>query len=242
MTQAAGDGPPFRVSHVIFDVDGTLVDFVGAFEVATRATAEFVSGLRGQLVTATELRETQRQAARELRAEGRTRAEVRDESLRQALALHGCDEAAIAAGFETFERTRDAHLVPYDDVEPALSTLQQRGVTMVAASNGTVEMAQLPVFGYFAATWFAGDVGIAKPDPRFFLAALEHVGASPAEALMVGDRLDNDYEPARAVGMHAVLIDRERRVDDPAVCRITTLAELPALVEPLPAASQRATQ
>jgi len=45
--------------------------------------------------------------------------------------------------------------------------------------------------------------GFSKPDPHVFrilTARLEARGISPAETLMVGDRLDNDIAPARAQG------------------------------------------
>lgn len=45
--------------------------------------------------------------------------------------------------------------------------------------------------------------GFSKPDPHVFrllTARLEARGISPAEILMVGDRLDNDIEPAQAFG------------------------------------------
>lgn len=44
-------------------------------------------------------------------------------------------------------------------------------------------------------------VGAEKPDPRIFEAALSAVGASPAEALFVGDSLPRDMAGARALGM-----------------------------------------
>ncbi len=53
----------------------------------------------------------------------------------------------------------------------------------------------------------------------------------PEAAIMVGDRIDNDYEPARGIGMHAVLLDRESRVDDPSIVRIRTLTELEGMIE-----------
>ena len=45
--------------------------------------------------------------------------------------------------------------------------------------------------------------GFSKPDPHVFqllTARLETRGIAPGETLMVGDRLDNDVEPARAFG------------------------------------------
>ena len=40
---------------------------------------------------------------------------------------------------------------------------------------------------------------------------LELLGVTPAEAAMVGDTLEDDVEGAIAVGMRAVLVDREGR-------------------------------
>ena len=47
-------------------------------------------------------------------------------------------------------------------------------------------------------------LGFSKPDPYFFQtlsARLLAMGLEPPECLMVGDRLDNDILPARAIGM-----------------------------------------
>lgn len=51
--------------------------------------------------------------------------------------------------------------------------------------------------------------GFSKPDPHVFrilTARLEARGICPAETLMVGDRLDNDIEPARAHGWQTWLL------------------------------------
>jgi putative hydrolase of the HAD superfamily len=66
-----------------------------------------------------------------------------------------------------------------------------------------------------------------KPSPLIFRAALELVACEPADALMVGDSPEDDVAGARAVGMRALLLDREGRYPD-AQERIESLAELPA--------------
>lgn len=51
--------------------------------------------------------------------------------------------------------------------------------------------------------------GFSKPDPHVFqmlTARLEARGIAPGETLMVGDRLDNDIEPARAFGWQTWLL------------------------------------
>jgi FMN phosphatase YigB (HAD superfamily) len=51
-------------------------------------------------------------------------------------------------------------------------------------------------------------------------------GMGPGEILLVGDDLVNDYEGARAAGMHAVLLDPRRREPVPEEVRIGRLDDL----------------
>jgi putative hydrolase of the HAD superfamily len=64
-----------------------------------------------------------------------------------------------------------------------------------------------------------------KPSPLIFRAALELVGCEPRAALMVGDSPRDDVAGARAVGMHALLLDRAGLHPD-ALERIEALSEL----------------
>jgi putative hydrolase of the HAD superfamily len=48
------------------------------------------------------------------------------------------------------------------------------------------------------------DFRITKPDPRYFEQIAAACGVSPAECVMVGDRIDNDVIPAKQVGMWSV--------------------------------------
>ena len=52
----------------------------------------------------------------------------------------------------------------------------------------------------------SGNLGKEKPDRGIFDWALERAGVGPAEALMVGDRADNDVAPAKALGMRTLLL------------------------------------
>ena len=47
---------------------------------------------------------------------------------------------------------------------------------------------------------------IAKPDKEIFEKALELAKCTAAESVMVGDRLDNDIIPAKAIGMKTVWV------------------------------------
>ena len=52
----------------------------------------------------------------------------------------------------------------------------------------------------------SAEAGCAKPDLRIFTMALDKAGCEPSEAVMVGDRLDNDIIPAKKLGMKTVWV------------------------------------
>ena len=69
--------------------------------------------------------------------------------------------------------------------------------------------------------------GRVKPHRSIFEAALAALRATPAEAAMVGDSPADDIDGARALGMRAILLDRDGlHVGEPD--RIDTLLALPA--------------
>lgn len=71
-------------------------------------------------------------------------------------------------------------------------------------------------------------VGVSKPDPGIFALAVARLGVRPADALFVGDSLEQDIVPARAAGLRtAWLVGLRSAPDDsPADIRVKTLAEL----------------
>ena len=116
----------------------------------------------------------------------------------------------------------------YDDVVPVLEQLRAAGLKLGLVSNTSRDLGTfVRHFGLGVDAWIAsGSYGKVKPSPLIFRAALELVACEPADALMVGDSPEDDVAGARAVGMRAVLLDRERRYPD-AEERIESLAELP---------------
>lgn len=221
--------PPFRVSHILLDVDGTLVDFDPALQAALRAAAELASEITGTLVTATLLSQ-----ARELvwAEPGWTLKEARDESFRRVLAAAGVDEAdAVERVSAVYYEIRDSSMLPYEETNEVVAELARRGFTLIAGTNGNASLAQYEFARHLAAVQQADTAGVKKPDPAFYLGALELVGASVASTISVGDRVENDVDGPRAVGMDAIFVDRAGVAPDIDVPRIRTLRELPGLLE-----------
>jgi FMN phosphatase YigB (HAD superfamily) len=83
--------------------------------------------------------------------------------------------------------------------------------------------------------------GVAKPDGAFFDRIVAELRLAPAQIAYVGDRVDNDIEPAVEAGMVAIFIRRgpwallQAGRDSPraAVATIDSLAELPAVLRSL---------
>ncbi len=225
-------GPPFAVSLVIFDVDGTLVDFTGAIDAGLEAVASDVSARAGGVeVDPRQLRALRNEVGRDPAWRGRRLVAIRRESFRRILEAFGIEEPrALDEVHDRYYRVRDEAIAVFPDVEPVLAELRARGLLLLAASNGNVPLASVRLAGYFAATHYAEDVGLSKPDPTFFATAVERMGGQPETTLAIGDRLDNDYRPARAAGLHAVLLDRANRVEDASILRVRSLSELPELL------------
>lgn len=62
------------------------------------------------------------------------------------------------------------------------------------------------ILQYFDFVVASAEAGVAKPDPRIFHMALERARCLPEQAVMVGDRLDCDIAPAKALGMKTIWI------------------------------------
>ena len=123
----------------------------------------------------------------------------------------------------------------FDDVRPALDELAGRGVTLGLVSNFEPWLDEVlalqGIADRFAAVAVSGRLGVAKPDPRIFKAALDDAGADPGATVHVGDQPVDDVAGARAAGITPVLIDRyARHPETDGAHRVEDLLELVELV------------
>ncbi len=97
----------------------------------------------------------------------------------------------------------------YPGVEALLGRLSKSHRLGVIAnqSTGTEErLRRLGIRDAFSVVAASAELGIAKPDPRIFQQAARTAGCSPADATMIGDRLENDIAPAKRLGWSTVRV------------------------------------
>jgi len=96
-------------------------------------------------------------------------------------------------------------------VREALGRLREHGFRLAVVSNseGTVEamLVETGLRDLFEVVVDSAVVGVSKPDPRIFQIALDCLGVSAADALMVGDSPSADVGGAQAAGIRAALLD-----------------------------------
>lgn len=154
--------------------------------------------------------------------------------LERLIAATGADVSGnelLAAWFGPYgERLR-----PLDGAGEALRELRARGLALGLVSNvalpGAFYRERLAAHGLadaFATMRFSCDAGSRKPAPAMLLSALAELGATPAEAAMVGDRKKSDVAAGHAAGTRTVWLRSHHAEGPDADVTIDRLVELPA--------------
>lgn len=97
---------------------------------------------------------------------------------------------------------------PYPEAENVLKALSERGYKIgIIANQSLGTQSRLENWGlmkYIQLVIASAEEGFAKPDKEIFLRALSRAECPPENAVMIGDRLDNDIEPAKKLGMKTI--------------------------------------
>jgi putative hydrolase of the HAD superfamily len=127
---------------------------------------------------------------------------VVQESLGTSLPLPDVEDAMLAA----------IRFRAYPEVPAALAGLRASGARLAVVSNWDVSLHDVlertGLRGLVDAVVISAELGVAKPDPAIFRAALERLGVTASDAMHVGDSLETDVAGARAAGVEAVLVAR----------------------------------
>jgi len=221
---------------VLIDLDDTLLDHTSSSRAALSAVCRanpalaalpFAEVLADHAAILEELHREVLRGACSLDA-------ARTERFRRLLTRHGADaDPALAAACyrATYQAARQA-------VPGALALLEQlRGRAAVAVVSNNVQAEQeeklrhLGMHHLIDVLVASETVGVAKPDPAIFAAALRQLGCAAADAVMVGDSWATDVLGARAAGVRAVWLNRHGfPCPDPALAHELSTLEPTAVV------------
>jgi len=190
------------ITWVFFDLGGTLLDDSALVSAITRAYVELLNA-RGHAVTFEEFAEVRdlmiaRQEHPLFRAAATTftRDPVVTEEIWREVSprVHGAE-------------VTDQHAFP-EAAEVLEAASRHAGIGVIANQYRTVRdvLRRDGLDAFFRVLQISEEAGVSKPNPVIFERALRDAGCKPQEAVMVGDRIDFDVEPARALGFHTVRI------------------------------------
>jgi phosphoglycolate phosphatase len=185
------------IEAAIIDLDGTLVDTLGDFEVALAAT---LADLGLPAVDRAFIARTVGQGSEHLIAR----------TLAHAGGVPDLQPAAWARYQHHYDAVNGRHAEVYPGVREGLAGLRARGWRLACVTNKPVAFARvlLATTGLASAfeVVFGGDsFERRKPDPMPLLRTCEALGTAPARTLMIGDSR-NDAQAARAAGCPVVLV------------------------------------
>ena len=126
-------------------------------------------------------------------------ATVSDAELEQVIALH----------HQTYRESQRA----IAGVVPLLEHLRAAGIRIGIVTNNLTDeqwgkLRQCQLEAYVDVMVTAEDVGISKPDPAMFYAALQQLDCESGETVMVGDSWRSDVLGATALGIRALWLNR----------------------------------
>lgn len=199
------------IKVLAFDLDDTLWDMRPTLIQAEKVLGSWLSencpDLQYDVVSMRQFREEI------LRAEPSLVADLsllRKRVIRHALEMSGYSSETAAnysiRAFEVFFEARN-NVIFFDGVIESLQCLVG-SYTLGSLTNGNADVEKLGLGDYFSFAFSAADVGLPKPAPDLFRAAVQHTGAEPSEMIYVGDHPLLDIDAASQYGLKTIWVNR----------------------------------
>ncbi len=122
----------------------------------------------------------------------------------------------------------------YPDVASTINALKTKGVkTSIVTTIATWKFKTLLIQNNIEIDYIctAREAQAVKPNPKSFTAVLDKFRIKPPQAMMVGDDVKTDIEPAKKLGLETALLCRKGRVECKTADRIiSSLNELLDLI------------
>jgi putative hydrolase of the HAD superfamily len=215
------------IKCLLFDMDNTLFDLVGAQIAACQAVVQQLGRDDGEELFSYFLTPTHGFESHE---------NIHQYMNERSIPADGLYRQAC----RVYETVKLQHIHPYEGVAETLQSLQIRGyamgiVTDAHSRDATLRLEKTGLLQFFCCMVSYDMVKVKKPAPEPFLFALEMMKAGTDEAILIGDSPRRDIEPGHFLGIRTVYArygDRfsDDRSDIPADFVIDTIADLPGIL------------
>jgi putative hydrolase of the HAD superfamily len=190
-----------RVSAVLFDLDGTLLDRASSLELFLKQQYDrFAAPLSGidreiYLQTITELDRHGHVPKTEVYAEAQKKFRLSSD-LKQVL-------------LDDFETRFHGLAIPYAGMHEVLKALSKVSLTLGLVTNGAIrsqrpKIEALGITDYFEAILISEEQGVRKPDPEIYHRAMRKLGSNTANTVFIGDHPEADIEGAAKLGLKTI--------------------------------------
>ncbi len=184
------------ITTVLFDMDNTLFDLVGAQISSCHAVAKYLGKDDGNALFDYFLRPVRGFESHE---------NILDYMDDRSLSNDGMYKTAC----RIYESEKLKHITPYSGVKETLELLREWGypmgiITDAHSKDATLRLEKAGLLPFFCGMVTYDMVGVKKPAPDPFLFALEMMKANTHEVLLVGDSPRRDIEPCRLLGICSV--------------------------------------
>ena len=215
---------------LIFDADGTLYDETMPKAKAELLTAKLIASRTGygEGEVYSRFREVKGEITQSgsLSPDRNNRTVWYAETLRRLNTLHSDialrsdaeSDITAASKIDAYEASCHYWEVVYGEIEPyfdlvyILPELQSRYRLAVLTDElydiQVEKVKRLGLSGYFTEIISSEQAGVTKPDKRLFEYALNRLGVSAGESMMIGDNPSADIRGARSVGMRTAWLHR----------------------------------
>jgi putative hydrolase of the HAD superfamily len=215
---------------IFFDIDGTLIDHASASAAASLALFDQFPGAvpfpRAKFPAIWEEileKHFNRFCRGEISLWEQRRARMRD-----AFAAPEMSDTEADSRYYVFVREYEQLTRAYADAGPCIEAFAGQRLGII--SNGAKEqqigkLRRAGLLQYFSVMVYSEDVGLGKPSSSIFLEACRRAGETPDECVYIGDNIETDVVPSRALGMRGIHLSRLGK-SSAAPPVISTLSEL----------------
>ncbi len=186
--------PP--VTTLLFDMDNTLFDLVGAQISACQTVVEQLGYDDGNELFSYFLAPAHGFESHE--------------NIRQFMTERGLGtDGSFTKACHCYETEKLRNITPYPGVADALQSIREQGLAMgivtdAHSRDAVLRLEKTGLIRFFAGMVTYDMVQVKKPAPEPFLVALEMMRAGTADSLFIGDSPRRDLEPCRQLGIRTI--------------------------------------